>query len=189
MNHGDELLLETPRLLLRPWRDTDLEPFAALCADPQVMEYFPACLNREESAALIERCRAHFAAHGFGPWALERKDCGAFIGFTGLGHIDFEVPFSPTIEIGWRLAREHWGQGFASEAARAALRCGFERLGLEEVVSFTTLNNQRSQAVMQAIGMHHDPTDDFEHPKLPAGHPLRPHVLYRLSHQRWREQF
>lgn len=181
--------LFTERLLLRRWRDDDLEPFAQMVADPEVMRYFPATQSREEAAALIERVHAHIAEHGFGLWALERRDSGAFIGFTGLGVVGFEAPFCtperPTIEIGWRLAREHWRQGFASEAARAALACAFGALRLPQVVAFTVPGNQASQAVMQRIGMQRDPADDFQHPNLPEGHPLRAHVLYRLSRERW----
>lgn len=181
------LQLESARLLLRQWRDDDLPAFAAMCADPQVMRYFPAPLSRLESAALIGRIRGHFAEHGFGLWALERKDSGAFIGFTGLLEVGFEAPFTPAVEIGWRLAREHWGLGYASEAAWTALRCAFDRLALEQVVSFTSRNNLASQKVMQAIGMHHAAQEDFEHPKLAADHPLREHVLYRITREQWLE--
>lgn len=177
--------IETERLLLREWRDSDLEPLAALSADPDVMRHFPAPLSRDESAALIGRCRAHFAEHGFGLWALERKDSGAFIGFAGLGHMDFEAHFTPAIEIGWRLAKQQWGQGLASEAARAVLRQGFEELALQEILAYTALSNLQSQRVMRAIGMQRDLADDFEHPKLPLGHPLRPHLLYRIDRARW----
>ncbi|NUT82734.1 MULTISPECIES: GNAT family N-acetyltransferase [Pseudomonas] len=179
------LELESARLLLRQWRDDDLPEFAAMCADPQVMRYFPARLSRLESAALIGRVRGHFAEHGFGLWALERKDTGAFIGFTGLGVVGFDAPFTPAIEIGWRLAREHWGLGYASEAAWTALRCAFDQLALDEVVAFTAVDNLPSQKVMQAIGMQHDPADDFEHPTLAVGHPLRHHVLYRINREQW----
>ncbi|WP_095145434.1 MULTISPECIES: GNAT family N-acetyltransferase [unclassified Pseudomonas] len=181
------LQLESARLLMRQWRDDDLPAFAAMCADPQVMRYFPAPLSRLESAALIGRIRGHFAEHGFGLWALERKDTGAFIGFTGLGVVGFEASFTPATEIGWRLAREHWGLGYASEAAWTALRCGFDRLPLDEVVAFTTETNLPSQKVMQAIGMQHDPAGDFEHPRLEPDHPLRRHVLYRISREQWLE--
>ncbi|KPB71936.1 GNAT family N-acetyltransferase [Pseudomonas cannabina] len=179
------LKLDSARLLMRQWRDDDLPVFAAMCTDPQVMRYFPAPLSRLESAAMIGRLRGHFAELGFGFWALERKDTGEFIGFTGLHVVGFKAPFTPAIEIGWRLAREHWGLGFASEAAWTALGCGFERLKLEEIVSFTAFNNQPSQKVMQAIGMQHDESDNFEHPDLPDGHPLKPHVLYRISREQW----
>lgn len=181
------LQLESARLLLRQWRDEDLPAFAAMCADPQVMRYFPAPLSRLESAALIGRIRGHFAEHGFGTWALDRKDTGAFIGFTGLGVVGFEAPFTPAVEIGWRLAREHWGLGYASEAAWTALRCGFDRLALKEIVAFTTTSNLPSQKVMQAIGMQHDAHDDFDHPKLGSEHPLRHHVLYRINREQWLE--
>ncbi|WP_459732211.1 GNAT family N-acetyltransferase [Pseudomonas sp. MHK4] len=179
------LELASARLLLRQWHDGDLVEFAAMCADPLVMRYFPAPLSRSESASLIDRVREHFAKHGFGLWALERKDTGQFIGFTGLGVVGFDAPFTPAVEIGWRLAREHWGLGYASEAAWTALRCGFDRLALNEVVSFTAISNLPSQKVMQAIGMHHDPADDFDHPRLALDHPLRRHVLYRISREQW----
>lgn len=178
--------IETGRLLLREWRNSDLAPLAAISADPEVMRHFPAPLTRDESAALIERCRTHFAEHGFGLWALERKDDGRLIGFAGLGHTDFDAHFTPAIEIGWRLARDQWGNGLASEAARAALRQGFEELGLEEIIAYTALSNLPSQRVMRAIGMQRDLADDFQHPKLPVGHPLRPHLLYRIHRDHWR---
>ena len=179
------LELESARLRLRQWRDEDLPEFAAMCADPQVMRYFPAPLSRLESAALIGRVRGHFAEYGYGLWALERKDTGAFVGLTGLLNVGFDTAFTPAVEIGWRLAREHWGLGYASEAAWTALRCGFDRLALEQVVSFTSQLNLPSQKVMQAIGMQRDLQGDFEHPRLIDGHPLRPHVLYRISRAQW----
>ena len=126
--------IKTERLLLREWRDSDLEPLTAISADPEVMRHFPAPLSRDESSALIGRCQDHFAEHGFGLWALERKDNGLFVGFAGLGYMDFEAHFTPAIEIGWRLARDQWGQGLASEAARAVLQQGFEQLGLGEII-------------------------------------------------------
>jgi RimJ/RimL family protein N-acetyltransferase len=179
------LELNSARLLMRQWRDDDLKVFAAMCADPQVMRYFPAPLSRLESAKLIGRIRGHFAEYGFGLWALERQDTGEFIGFTGLNLVGFDAHFTPAVEIGWRLAREHWGLGFASEAAWTVLGCGFEQLELDEIVSFTAVSNLSSQKVMQAIGMHHRPSDDFPHPKLKDGHPLKPHVLYRINRKGW----
>ena len=179
--------LESARLRLRPWRDTDLPEFAAMSADPQVMRYFPAPLSRLESAALIGRIRGHFAEYGYGLWALERKATGAFIGFTGLLNVNFDAPSSPAVEIGWRLDPQQWGLGYASEAAWAVLRCAFDRLALDQVVSFTSQLNLPSQKVMQAIGMQHDPDGDFEHPRLPEGHPLRSHVLYRITRAQWLE--
>ncbi len=167
--------------MLRRWREDDKEPFAALNADPVVMEHFPATLSREDSDALAERIEAGFDEHGFGLWAVEAD--GEFIGFTGLSVPRFTAPFTPCVEIGWRLARSAWGRGYATEAARASLEDGFGRAGLTEVVSFTAVQNVRSQAVMRRLGMTHDPADDFDHPALPAGHPLRRHVLYRIRRQ------
>ncbi|NJP24694.1 GNAT family N-acetyltransferase [Microbispora sp. SCL1-1] len=173
--------MRTERLVLRRWREDDKEPFAALNADPVVMEHFPATLSREDSDALAERIEAGFDEHGFGLWAVEAD--GEFIGFTGLSVPRFTAPFTPCVEIGWRLARSAWGRGYATEAARASLEDGFGRAGLTEVVSFTAVQNVRSQAVMRRLGMTHDPADDFDHPALPAGHPLRRHVLYRIRRQ------
>ena len=182
------LLLEprTERLRLRRWQPADREPFAALNADPRVMEYFPCVLSRAESDALADRIEAHFSDHGFGLWALELAGVARFAGFVGLAWVRFESRFTPSVEIGWRLARAHWGRGYATEAAGAALAFGFERLGLDEIVSFTVPGNTRSLRLMERIGMVRDPGDDFEHPGLPAGHPLRRHVLYRL--RRFRRQ-
>jgi RimJ/RimL family protein N-acetyltransferase len=173
--------LRTERLLLRPWRDDDLDAFARLNADPRVNEYLPGPLTREESDAAARRLLAHFAEHGFGFWVIELPGTTPFIGFAGLSVPRFEAHFTPCIEIGWRLTAAHWGRGYATEAARAALRFGFERLGLVEIVSFTVPENRRSRAVMERLGMTHDPADDFDHPLLPAGHRLRRHVLYRIA--------
>jgi RimJ/RimL family protein N-acetyltransferase len=170
-----------PRVLLRRWRDEDRAPFAALNADPQVMQFFPRPLERVESDALVERIERHFAEHGFGLWALELPGVAPFIGFAGLAVPRFTAHFTPCVEIGWRLAAGHWGHGYATEAARAALTRGFGRHGLLEVVSFTVPANRRSRAVMVRLGMTHDPAEDFDHPGLPEGHPLRRHVLYRLA--------
>ncbi|KWR91840.1 GNAT family N-acetyltransferase [Cupriavidus sp. IDO] len=176
--------LETDRLRLRQWRESDLEPFAALNADPEVMQNFPATLTRAESDILATRCRDRITTIGWGLWVAERKADGAFLGFVGLNEPAAALPFSPCVEIGWRLAQHAWGQGYATEAARGALQVGFERLGLDEIVSFTTLGNRRSRAVMERLGMQEDPVG-FEHPGVPAGHPLRPHCLYRLSKACW----
>jgi RimJ/RimL family protein N-acetyltransferase len=173
--------LETHRLRLRRWLPADRAPFAALNADPRVVEFLPKALSREESDAVVERIEAHFARHGFGLWAVEIKGPAAFAGFVGLSVPTFSAPFTPCVEIGWRLAAEHWGQGYATEGARAALAFGFERLRLDEIVSFTVPDNLRSRRVMERLGMFRDVSGDFEHPLLPAGHPLRPHVLYRLG--------
>ncbi|MEV5745859.1 GNAT family N-acetyltransferase [Microbispora rosea] len=173
--------IKTERLVLRRWREEDKEPFAALNADPLVMEHFPATLSREESDALVERIEAGFEERGFGWWAVEAD--GEFVGFTGLHVPRFTAHFTPCVEIGWRLARSAWGRGYATEAAWASLEDGFGRIGLTEVVSFTAVPNVRSQAVMRRLGMTHDPAEDFDHPALPEGHPLRRHVLYRIRRQ------
>ena len=171
--------LRTERLLLRQWHPADREPFAALNADPLVMEHFPGLLTAEESNARITRMEAHFEQHGFGLWAVEIVDIAAFAGFIGLSIPQFEAHFTPCVEIGWRLAAEHWGHGYATEGARAALQFGFESLRLAEIVSFTVPENVRSRRVMEKLGMTHDPSEDFEHPVLPEGHRLSRHVLYR----------
>ena len=173
-------VIATGRLLLREWRAEDREPFAALNADPRVMEFMPALLARAQSDALARASEAHFAARGFGPWAVEVPGVAPFIGFVGLVVPAFAAHFTPAIEIGWRLAAEHWGQGYATEAALASAHHAFAVVGAEELVSFTTPGNLRSRAVMRRIGMTRDPADDFEHPRLAPGHPLRHHVLYRL---------
>ncbi|GAA4901389.1 GNAT family N-acetyltransferase [Streptomonospora salina] len=177
----DDVWLRTPRLVLRGWRDADREPFAQLNADPEVMAHFPAVLTRAESDTRADRIEADLAEHGFGLWALEVAATGAFIGFAGLNPARFPAHFTPAVEVGWRLARHAWGYGYATEAARAAVAFGFDRCGTEEIVSFTSRTNVRSQAVMRRLGMRCDSADDFDHPQLPAGHRLTPHVLYRLS--------
>jgi RimJ/RimL family protein N-acetyltransferase len=177
--------LESARLLMRQWRDADLDAFADMCADERVMKYFPDTLSRLESASMIGRIRGHFVEFGFGLWALERKDTGAFIGFTGLSTVAFDAPFVPAVEIGWRLAHDHWGLGFASEAAWTALGCGFGKLELEEVVAFTAELNVPSEKIMQAIGMRRDAQDDFNHPALAEGHPLQRQRLYRITREQW----
>ena len=173
--------IRTPRLHLRRWRDEDLPAFAAMNADPRVMEFFAAPLDRAESDALAARIRGHFDRRGFGLWAVEVTGVADFIGFVGLCVPGFEAHFTPCVEVGWRLARDHWGRGYATEAARAALDFGFRHLALTEIVSFTVPANRRSRAVMERIGMTRTPADDFDHPSLPEGHPLRRHVLYRAS--------
>jgi len=178
--------LTTERLVLRAWRDADLAPFAALCADPRVMEHFPSLPSRAESDATVARIRRHFDAHGFGLWAVEAPGVADFLGFVGLIHVPFTAAFTPAVEIGWRLAAAHWGSGYATEAARRALAFGFEQLQLDQIVSMTVPGNLRSRGVMERLGMHRAPADDFDHPRLPDGHPLRRHVLYRLSRTGWR---
>lgn len=177
---------DTERLLLRQWDDADRGPFAALNADPAVMKFYPEPLSRSESDAMANRCRSLIAERGWGLWAVEKKDTHEFIGYVGLHVPASELPISPCVEVGWRLAAEHWGKGFATEAARGALRTGFESLALLEIVSFTSIGNLRSRAVMERLGMRQ--TDEsFEHPAIPVGSALRKHCLYRLSRDQWLE--
>ncbi|MEU7836489.1 GNAT family N-acetyltransferase [Nonomuraea sp. NPDC049129] len=172
--------METERLIMRRWRDDDREPFAAMNADAEVMEHFPALLTRSESDGFVDRIEAGFEAHGYGLWALEVRTSGEFIGFTGLVLQTFEAPFTPAVEVGWRLAKAAWGHGYAIEAAREAVRYGFDVAGLDEIVSITTVGNTRSRKVMERLGMTRDIADDFYHPRVAADSPQRPHVLYRL---------
>jgi RimJ/RimL family protein N-acetyltransferase len=173
--------LRSERLLLRQWRESDRLPFRQLNADPRVMEFFPEPLTAEASDTLFNSAQEHFNRHSFGPFAVELIETSAFAGFIGLSIPAFDAHFMPAVEIGWRLAFEYWGKGFATEGARAALDFGFNDLGLEQVVSFTVPANLRSRQVMERLGMSHDPADDFDHPRLPDGHPLRRHVLYRTN--------
>jgi RimJ/RimL family protein N-acetyltransferase len=173
--------LSGSRVGLRRWRDGDRAAFAAMNADARVMEFFPNRLTRVESDAMVDRIEQHFAERGFGLWAVEVPDVAPFIGFTGLAVPRFSAHFTPCVEIGWRLAFDHWGQGYATEAARLALGHGFGPRALSEIVSFAPMGNCRSRAVMERLGMRRDPADDFDHPAISAGHPLRRHVLYRLD--------
>jgi len=172
--------IQTERLTLRSFAEADRAPFAAMNADPEVMRHFREPLDRATSDGLIDRIIDAWEVDNLGLWAVERRLDGAFLGFVGLSVPTFEAHFTPAVEVGWRLARDAWGHGYATEAARAALAHGFETLGLEEIVSFTTVDNLRSRRVMERLGMTRDPADDFDHPGLPAGHQLRRHVLYRL---------
>lgn len=177
--------LRTERLLLRGWQDADRAPFAAMSADPEVMRFFPSPLDASASDAAIDRMVAHWDEHGFGLWAVERLADGTFLGFTGIWRPLFQAHFTPAVEVGWRLARHAWGHGYATEAAAAAIAYGFDVVGLEEIVSFTVPANERSWRVMERLGMTRDPADDFDHPRLPPGHPLQRHVLYRLRRDAW----
>lgn len=170
----------TERLILREWRDEDLEPFAAMNADPEVMEHFVSVLPRAESDAAAARIRMSQSERGFCPWAVELAGVAPFIGFIGLMVPRFDAPFMPRVEVGWRLARAYWSRGYATEGARASLRFAFERLGLDEIVAMTVPRNVRSRAVMERLGMTRDPADDFDHPLVPEGHPIRRHILYRV---------
>lgn len=173
--------LRTERLLLRGWREEDRAPFAAMNADPAVVEFLNGALTREQSDAMVERIQASWAGKGYGLWAVQVIDGPEFIGYVGLWDALFEAPFTPAVEVGWRLARSAWGHGYATEAARAAVSYGYATLGLPEVLSFTAAANVRSRAVMERIGLIRDPDGDFEHPLVPEGSPLRRHVLYRFA--------
>ena len=173
--------IETDRLILRPWEPRDLDAFAALNADPEVMRFFPAPFTRAESAAYMERALARFVEVKMSFLAAEEAASGDLVGVVGMAPVKPEMPSAPSVEIGWRLARAHWGKGYASEAARGWLAYGFGTLALPEIVAFTYRGNAPSRRVMERLGMSRDPADDFEHPGLAEGHPLRPHVLYRLK--------
>lgn len=162
-------------------RDDDLEAFAALNADPRVMEHFPAPFSRAESDAAAARIRANVEQHGFGLWAVELPGQESFVGIVGLTRATFDAQFTPCVEVAWRLCAEHWGHGYATEAARASLALGFEQLGLDEILAWTTPGNRASLRVMEKIGMTRDASCDFEHPRVPVGHRLRRHVVYRAS--------
>jgi RimJ/RimL family protein N-acetyltransferase len=176
----EPVYLETTRLLLRGWRDADRDAFFRMNADPRVMRYFPARLSRPESDALMDRIVADLDRQGFGLYAVQMGPAGDFIGFVGLWVPNFEARFMPAVEIGWRLAPRYWNRGLATEGARAVVRHAFGPLGLTELVSMTVPANLGSRRVMEKIGMTRDPADDFDHPKLPDGHPLKRHVLYRI---------
>lgn len=179
--------VKTERLLLRPWKKEDLEPFALLNADPRVREYFPGLLTREESDNSVKLISEHIERFGWGFWAASLLHTGEFIGFIGLQDVPFTTHFTPAVEIGWRLAFNHWGRGYATEGALAALQYGFDRLDLKEIVSFTAVQNKRSRQVMEKIGMRHHAQDDFHHPKLSEQHPLSRHVLYRIKATEWQK--
>jgi ribosomal-protein-alanine N-acetyltransferase len=172
--------LRTDRLRLRQWRQEDLEPFAALNADPAVMRYLPGPLTREESDALATDLRVGIAERGYGVWAVEVAGGVPFVGYVGLAESHFSAAFTPAVQVGWRFARTHWGRGYATEAARAALAFGFGELALPEIVSWTAQPNEASRRVMERLGMSRDPADDFDHPLRNPDDPLRRHVLYRL---------
>jgi RimJ/RimL family protein N-acetyltransferase len=173
--------LETPRSILRPWRDADVAPWTAMGADEHVMEFFPSTYDRTQAESHAARMREHLEADGYGWWVVEIKDGAPFAGVIALQDVPFDAPFTPAIEVGWRLTRPHWGHGYATEGARAALAFAFEDLDRDEVVAMTASLNLRSQRVMERLGMTHDPRDDFDHPRLDPGHRLSPHVLYRAS--------
>lgn len=173
--------LDTPRLRLRLFETADLDALQAMNADARVTEFLPSTPTRAENEAMLERIKAHFAAHGFGAWCVVERDSGRFCGFAGLHHVWFHAPFTPAVEALWRFVPEVWGRGYATEAARAAIHDGFTRVGLSRIHSFTVPANVRSRAVMERLGFTHVPGADFDHPALPEGHRLRRHVLYVLD--------
>ena len=172
-------MIETSRLVLRRWRESDLVPFAELNADPIVMRFLRGVLTRDESDAYVRRVQLHMAQHGFCKWAVEAPGVAPFIGAVGISHVRFEASFTPAVEVAWRLGRRFWGQGYATEAARAAMADGFARVGLGEIVAITALGNMASQRVMQRLGMMR--SIEFDHPLLVEDSPLRRHILYRLA--------
>jgi len=176
--------LQTRRLLLRRWRAEDLEPCTAMNADPEVMEHFPAPLSESETVDFIARMELSFEDRGYGLWALEMPGERALIGCVGLLAVASDLPFAPAVELGWRLSRAHWGRGYATEAASAAIAFAFDDLCISRLVAYTSARNSRSRRLMERLGMSHDPRKDFIHPRLPAGHPLAPHVLYQLGARR-----
>ena len=182
---SQEFRIETPRLIIRPWKDSDIPEFAKMNQDPDVRQFFPRLLTPEESAGFVEFYRQQLKDHGFCFWAVELKATQEFIGFVGLGVCPSEMPFSPAVEIGWRLSKKHWNHGYATEAARFVLHEAFEKFNLKEVVSFTAMPNKKSMRIMEKIGLSHDPKDDFDHPKLDKDHWLCRHVVYRMT----KEQF
>jgi RimJ/RimL family protein N-acetyltransferase len=180
MDNRTRPIIETSRLILRQWRQGDREPFAAMNADPRVMEFMTHVLSREESDEFVDRIEAQFARHGFCLYAAELRDSNRFIGFIGIHVPRFEAAFTPCVEIGWRLSPDVWGQGLATEGGHAVVAHAFGNLRLEELVSFTARMNKRAQHLIEKMGMTRDPAEDFDHPLVPAGNPLVPHVLYRL---------
>lgn len=179
------ITLETDRLILRPWRESDRAPFAALNADPYSMRFFPKTMSRAESDAMVDAMIASMEQNGWGGFALERKADGAFIGLTGIGRPRFEASFTPCFELGWRILKEHEGNGYVTEAARECLRLGFEVIGEAQLYAFTVPANLPSQAVMRRIGMTRVEGGDFDHPNVPDGHALKRHVLYRVTREEW----
>jgi ribosomal-protein-alanine N-acetyltransferase len=177
--------LQTARLILRHWEAKDRAPYAALASDPVVMQFLSSRARPETSDQWIDRQRARFAEGDVGYWAVESRETGEFVGAVGLSRPTYEAHFTPAMGVGWRLARQHWQRGYASEAAQAALQYGFEEMRLDEIVAITVPANTRSQQVMRRLSMTYSPADDFDHPRLPEGDPLRRHVLFRMSRQDW----
>lgn len=182
----DITILTTDRLILRTWKNSDLPLMAAISSDPRVMEYFPYTQDLAATQSLVDHINKHHETFGYSLYAVEIKSTHEFIGFVGLNHPSFDIPdFTPVgmpiVEIGWRIAYKHWGHGYATEAAKAVLDYAFNKLELDEVVSFTVIDNKKSRRVMEKIGLHHSELDTFDHPRIEQGSPLRRHVLYRLT--------
>jgi len=182
-------VIKTNRLVLRHWKPEDLGPFAMLNADPLVREYFSSTLNRQESDRIAKLISDEIDKNGYGFWAISVPHVSDFVGFVGIRPVDFEAHFTPAVEIGWRLAHEFWGKGYATEGATAALKYGFQTLNLDEIVAFTAVANARSRNVMQKIGMHRLAEDDFDHPQLAVDDKLRRHVLYRIRRKDWEGKY
>ena len=183
MREAEEL--ETERLILRQWKDSDYPLFAEMSSDPVVMEFYPSTLSREESDAMANKIKGLIADQSWGFWAVERKKDQEFIGFVGLHKPTYELPVTECVEVGWRLRKEYWGKGYATEAAKEALRFGFETLKLKEIYSFASVLNKRSWAVMERLNMSNT-GNNFEHPSIPKGHSLREHVLYKITNEQWK---
>lgn len=177
--------LRTERLILRPWRASDLLPFSQINADSRVMEFYPSVMSAEESDALAEKIQKHAMEKKYGFWAIEAPGVANFIGYVGLNYWNLEMSFAPCVDVGWRLGAPFWGKGYATEGAKEALRFGFEECYFSEIVAMATIYNSRSHSVMKKLGMRHDPKENFYHPKLPQDHPLSLRVLYRLSRSEW----
>jgi RimJ/RimL family protein N-acetyltransferase len=186
--NGYPIVLRTRRLVLRRWKESDLLPFARINADQRVMEFMLGTMTEEETRQSVEHMKKHFDAHGFGRWAVEITDSEKFIGFVGISIPTYTLTFSPCVEVAWRICADEWGKGYAPEAANEAMRDGFKRVGLEEIVSFTTLTNSKSRRVMEKLGMRYCSAEDFDHPMVPEAHSLRRHVLYRMTKADWRPQ-
>jgi RimJ/RimL family protein N-acetyltransferase len=179
-------VLRTGRLILRRWKESDLLPYAKINADQRVMEFMLGTMTEAETRQSIDHAKQHFEVHGFGRWAVEIADSERFIGFVGISIPTYALPFSPCVEVAWRICAEEWGNGYAPEAAAEAMRDGFERVGLQEIVSFTTSINLKSRRVMEKLDMKYCPAEDFDHPMVAEGHRLRGHVLYRMTKAEWR---
>lgn len=188
-----KVILTTDRLVLRTWNDSDVPSMAAISSDPLVMEHFPAMQDITATKVLIDHINQHYKKFGYTAYAVEKRDTHEFIGFVGLSHPSFEIPHFqpkglPIVEIGWRLSSQHWGKGYATEAAKAVLHYAFTELNLSEIISFTVVANVKSRRVMEKIGLHHSEKDDFDNPKLAVNNPLRRHVLYRLTQKEYKQK-